>query len=161
MEQNTSYKKELHIKKNIHGPIERVFEAWTKSSMLAKWWGPKGFTNPICEIDPHKGGEIYIEMTGPDGVVYPMEGTVEWIDIPRSLIITTVALGKDDKVLIADLNTINFSEAHGETSIDLHVEVLRVDPTAMSSVEGMEQGWNESLDRLVEVMKNLGTNSLN
>ena len=32
---------------------------------LAEWWGPKGFINPVCEIDPRPGGAILIHMRRP------------------------------------------------------------------------------------------------
>ena len=33
------------------GPRDRVFRAWTDSLQVARWWGPKGFSNPVCELD--------------------------------------------------------------------------------------------------------------
>ena len=38
-------------------PRELVWKAWTDPEMLMKWWGPKGFTCPHCEIDLRVGGK--------------------------------------------------------------------------------------------------------
>jgi len=37
-------------------PRELVFKAWTDPQHLAKWWGPKGFTNTFHEFDASPGG---------------------------------------------------------------------------------------------------------
>jgi uncharacterized protein YndB with AHSA1/START domain len=37
-------------------PRELVFKAWTDPEHLAQWWGPHGFTNPVCEVDLRPGG---------------------------------------------------------------------------------------------------------
>lgn len=161
MQPSLTYKKDIHLKKVIRAPLERAFAAWVEPTMLAKWWGPKDFENPVCEIDAQKGGDIYIEMEGPDGTIYPMSGTIEWIDAPKTLLFTTNALDDNGRIMLTDLNTVNFTDINGETTIDIHVEVLKVIKEGLKHVEGMESGWRQSLDRLEEVMKNLGTNSLN
>jgi hypothetical protein len=46
---------------------------WTDPSHLAQWWGPHGFTNPVCEMDVRPGGALRIVMRAPDGTDYPMK----------------------------------------------------------------------------------------
>ncbi|MGA2539857.1 MAG: SRPBCC domain-containing protein, partial [Terracidiphilus sp.] len=64
----------LEISRLFNAPRELVYAAWTDPKQLAQWWGPKGFTNPRCEVDVRPGGKIHIDMRAPDGVVYPMAG---------------------------------------------------------------------------------------
>ena len=66
---------ELTLVRVYAAPREKVFKAWVDCELAAKWWGPRGFTNPVCELDPRPGGAIRIDMRGPDGTVYPMGGT--------------------------------------------------------------------------------------
>ncbi len=72
-----------------------VFKAWTETKHMAQWWGPKGFTNPVCEMDVRAGGAIRIHMRAPDGVVYPMTGVFQEIVVPERLVFVSSAL--DDK----------------------------------------------------------------
>ena len=37
-------------------PRELVFKAWTEPERMAQWWGPHGFTAPVCELDVRPGG---------------------------------------------------------------------------------------------------------
>ena len=57
----------------IDAPPERVFAAFTDPARLARWWGPKGFTNTFHEFDPRPGGAWRFVMHGPDGTDYPNE----------------------------------------------------------------------------------------
>lgn len=48
-------------------PRDLVFRAWTGPEHLAKWWGPRGFTNTIHEFDLRPGGVWRFVMHGPEG----------------------------------------------------------------------------------------------
>ena len=71
--------REILITRTFDAPRELVFRAWTESSLLARWWGPRGFTNPVCEWDARPGGKIYIVMRAPHGAEFPMGGEVREI----------------------------------------------------------------------------------
>jgi len=55
-------------------PPTLVWKAWTDPKMMAQWFGPRDFTNPVCELDVRVGGSLRIVMRGPDGNDYPMKG---------------------------------------------------------------------------------------
>src|SRR3979490_556472 len=73
---------DVSLTRRIAASPEFVFRAWIDAKHLAEWWGPKGFTNPVCEADPRVGGAIRIHMRSPDGTVYPMTGRFVEIDRP-------------------------------------------------------------------------------
>ncbi len=58
----------------------------TEPARQQRWWGPKNFTNPVCEIDVRPGGAIRIDMRAPDGITYPMSGVFQEIDRPRRMV---------------------------------------------------------------------------
>ena len=41
---------ELTLTRVFSAPRDLVWKAWTDPAMLAKWWGPQGFTNPISIV---------------------------------------------------------------------------------------------------------------
>src|SRR5436309_7085220 len=67
--------RELTITRVFDAPRALVFKMWTEPAHMAQWWGPHGFTNPVCEMDVRAGGRLRIVMRAPDGVEYPMSGT--------------------------------------------------------------------------------------
>jgi len=125
---------------------ERVFEAWTDPAQLAQWWGPKGFTNPVCDVDPRPGGGIFIHMRGPDGTVYPMTGRFEEVVRPERLIFTTAPLNEQGRPLFRVLNRVTFAEP--DTTLVLQTHAFDLAPEADPYLDGMPQGWSQSLERL-------------
>ena len=65
----TLAEREVTITRVFDAPRATVFRAWTDADRLARWWGPKGFTNSVCEIDARVGGAIRIHMRSPDDCV--------------------------------------------------------------------------------------------
>jgi uncharacterized protein YndB with AHSA1/START domain len=131
-------------------PREVVFRAWTDPERLKRWWGPKGFTNPVCEVDARPGGAIRIHMRAPDGVVYPMTGVFREIVEPEKLVFVSSALDGDGEPLFEILNAVTFAEEGRKTRLTLHARVSKVMAEAARHLAGMEEGWALSLDRLAE-----------
>ena len=46
---------ELVLTRIFDAPRELVFKAWTDPEIVAQWWGPHRFTNPVCELDVRPG----------------------------------------------------------------------------------------------------------
>nr|HEV7954710.1 SRPBCC domain-containing protein [Candidatus Acidoferrales bacterium] len=115
---------------------------------VAQWWGPTGFTTPVCELDVRPGGAILIHMRAPDGTIYPMSGIYNEIVPPERLVFTATPLDKDGKVMFENLNTVIFSERDGKTTVMLRVEVVKSSAAAEQHLAGMEMGWKLTLDRL-------------
>jgi uncharacterized protein YndB with AHSA1/START domain len=83
--------REIVFKHVFNAPRDLVFIAWTDPKHMAQWWGPKGFANPVCELDIRPNGAIFIHMRGPDGIVYPMKGIFHEIVEPERLVFTSTA----------------------------------------------------------------------
>lgn len=142
---------ELVITRIIDAPRETVFKAWTDPKQVAQWWGPHGFTNPVCELDVRHGGAIRIDMRGPEGTVYPMTGVYQEIVEPKRVVFTSAALGKEGNPLFEVLNAVTFAEQSGKTTLTLQARVVKATADA-PYLEGMEAGWTQSLERLEEYL---------
>jgi len=143
-----SQNKELTLTRIFDAPLDMVYKAWTARDQLAIWWGPKGFTNPVCEIDLRTGGEIRIHMKAPDGTVYPMNGRFMEIEANKRLVFMSAALDANDQPLFEIKNEVIFESEGNKTKITLHFTVSNVRPEAAPYLAGMEMGWNMSLDKL-------------
>jgi uncharacterized protein YndB with AHSA1/START domain len=135
--------------RTFDAPRELVFRAWTDPEHVQRWWGPHGFTNPRCEWDARPGGTIHIDMTGPDGAVYPMTGRFQEVEPPQRLVFTSAALDDAGKAMFEVRNTVTFHEQGGKTMIRLEAVVIGVTaPVAGAYLRGMNEGWSQALDRL-------------
>jgi len=146
---NPSVPREITLIRLIDAPRERVFKAWTDAKQLAQWWGPNHFTNPVCEVGARPGGAIRIDMQGPDGIVYPMDGVFQEVVSPERLVFTSRAFdAKSNKTLIEALNTVTFTDEGGKTKLTVVARVIELAPEFAAAAAGMEEGWSQSLERL-------------
>lgn len=129
-------------------PRKEVFNAWIDARRLARWWGPRGFTNPVCALDARPGGAIRIHMQGPDGDIHPMTGLFREIARSRRLVFTGSALDRRGNPLLETLNTVTFEGHGGKTTVAVEARVLGAAAKAAPYLNGLERGWAESLDRL-------------
>ena len=156
---------EMMLSRTFDAPRELVFEAWTRPEHMSQWWGPAGFTNPVCELDVRPGGVIRIEMHGPDGDIFPMSGVFDEVVAPSRLVFTsaphetpaTVSSGKRESVKNCPLTsqwirtTVTFVAQAEKTVLTVRAELLTATPEESSAcLDGMKAGWNGSLERLVE-----------
>jgi len=146
----TNEERELVLTRVFDAPRELVFKAWTDPKQVAQWWGPHGFTNPVCDLDVRPGGAIRIHMRGPDGTVYPMTGVYNEVVEPERLVFTSAALDVDGNPMFEVLTTVTFAEQGGKTKQIMRARVINTTAQAAPYIAGMEQGWTQSLERLAE-----------
>lgn len=58
-------KEDLVVTRIIDAPVELVWKAWTEPEHVMKWWGPKYYTCPSCQIDLREGGKYIFCMRAP------------------------------------------------------------------------------------------------
>jgi uncharacterized protein YndB with AHSA1/START domain len=154
MAKQSEYIKELTLTRVFDAPRERVWQAWTDAKLVAQWWGPDGFTNPVCEVDARVGGTILIHMSG-FGMLAPMKGVFKEVVKPERLVFTNNAFFEVPPVtpIIEGIPTVTFEDLGGKTRVTVHNGILKASPTATQALEGMEPGWNQQLDKLVAFLK--------
>ena len=144
--------REVTISRLIAAPRDLVFKAWTDPAHLARWWGPRGFSNPVCEVDARVGGELRIVMRGPDGTDYPMRGVFREVVAPERLVFANFPVDADDRPLLDGLTTVTFADEGGKGGMKTRLTVVMratgLAPVAARMLEGMEAGWTQSIDRL-------------
>ncbi len=131
------------ITRTFDSPRELVFKAWTDPKHVTQWWGPHGFTNPVCELDVRPGGAIRIHMRGPDGTVYPMTGTFHEVVEPERLVFAIRDRPTDRYELVTVLLT-----DLGDGRTEMHFE-QRGDHTP-EQYEHTKEGWAGFFARIDE-----------
>jgi uncharacterized protein YndB with AHSA1/START domain len=140
--------KEVRFTRVFDAPRELVFKVWTEPKHLALWWGPHGYTNPVCEVDVRPGGAIRIDMRGPDGTVYVMTGVYQEVVRPERLVYTISVLDEEGAPLFELPTTLTFAENGGKTTLTLHAKVVKATAKAAPMIAGMGEGWSQMLERL-------------
>jgi uncharacterized protein YndB with AHSA1/START domain len=158
--------RELTITRIFNASREQVFRAWTDPKLVAKWWGPRGDTNPVCELDVRPGGSIHIIMlAGKDlgdleGQKWPMKGTFNEVIPPKRIVYTSWAIEDvSGNPQLESKVTVMFEELEGRTRMTLHVVVTKAGPGTEGPLSGMKIGWNQSIDKLGEMLEKSGINT--
>jgi uncharacterized protein YndB with AHSA1/START domain len=144
--------RELTIVRIFDAPRALVFRAWTDPKMMAKWWAPKHFTNPVCEVDMRIGGALRIVMRGPDGSEHPMKGVFTEVVKNERIVFTNIAVDAAGNHLLEGKTVVTFEDIGGKTKMTLHTRAAGKVPQAAFMLGGMEQGWTESIDKLEELL---------
>jgi len=62
---DTTKNKDIVITRIFDAPVETVWKAWTEPEQVMRWWGPKFYTSPYCNIDFRVGGNYVFGMRAP------------------------------------------------------------------------------------------------
>lgn len=54
------------VSRILEAPADEVWDAWSDPEKVKKWWGPEGFTSPMCRMDFREGGTTLVSMKSPD-----------------------------------------------------------------------------------------------
>jgi uncharacterized protein YndB with AHSA1/START domain len=140
------------ITRVFDAPRALVWRAWTEPSMLAQWFGPRGFTSSVPELDLRVGGALRIVMHGPDGKDYPMKGVFREIVPPARLVFGNIATDNDGNHLLEGETVVTLSEQGGKTTLTVMSHMVGLVPIAPQMLAGMEAGWTQSIDKLAELV---------
>jgi uncharacterized protein YndB with AHSA1/START domain len=145
------------ITRVFDAPRESVWKAWTECERLVRWWGPKGFTTPLCKIDFRPGGVFHNCMRSPEGRDYCGKGVYHEIVEPERIVCTDSFADAEGNVVPATyygmsadyplemLVTVTLEEIEGKTRLTLQHALGSV---PASERDMCQQGWSESLDKL-------------
>ena len=132
----------------LDAPRERVFECWTQAAHLAHWFGPQGFSIHSCETDPRPGGVFRLCMRSPEGVDYWVHGAYREVVAPERLVVHCCADDAKGVKRLDEVIIVTFASEGGRTRLTLHATAAGSGDVAGRMLEGMEQGWSETLERL-------------
>ncbi|MGH7740252.1 MAG: SRPBCC family protein [bacterium] len=159
--ENRVHSKDLVLKRSVRAPRDLVFEVFTQAEHLAKWWAPKPFTVPKCQVDLRPGGLWRYTFRAPDGREHDCEALYREVDPPSRLVMESSVPDPSGKPFFKIRQTVELETRGDETDLTLSVKVLQANPGSEPMLGGMEQGTNMTLDNLKEYLAGLKGTSKN
>src|SRR4051794_33457269 len=110
---------EIVMTRTLDAPRRLVWEAYTRPEHLAQWWGPRGHSMPVCEMDLRPGGTWRYVSRDQDGNEYGFHG--EWREVvpPERVTWTFEFDGAPGHVSV---ETATFEEHGGRTTITVRAD---------------------------------------
>ena len=144
--------REIVMERVFDAPRELVFKAYTDPNLIPKWWGPRKYTTTVDKMDVRVGGAWRFIQRDADGHEYAFNGVYREIAPPERLSYTFEFEGMPGHVLV---ETVTFEERDGKTKVIVTSLFASVEDRDGMLHSGMEQGANESQDRLAELLETL------
>jgi uncharacterized protein YndB with AHSA1/START domain len=139
---------DLTLTRTLDAPRSLVFEAFAKEEHLLKWFGPRSYPVTSWSHDFRAGGSFEYVMEGPGGIQAP--GSGEYTEIVEGeRIVARSRIVNDGEVIFEVSQVYSFADAPGGGT-DFTLESYVLLNKDFPGLAGMEQGWQETLDRLVE-----------
>jgi uncharacterized protein YndB with AHSA1/START domain len=148
-EVTTPTDREIKIVREFDAPRDRVFAAMTDPDLIPEWFGPRGTTTIVDEMDVRTGGRWRFLTRGPDGSESAFRGAYREVTPPERIV-----------------QTFEWEPMAGHVSVETAVfedlgERTRITTTSIFHTteerdgmlgSGMEGGMNETYERLDELL---------
>jgi uncharacterized protein YndB with AHSA1/START domain len=137
----------LRLRRILPAPRVAAYRALSDPTVLARWWGPQGFTTPSVDFDPLIRRSYRIAMQPPDGELFHLSGEFREVDPPTHLAYTFCwePPDPDDRETLV---TVSLGE-RGERTEALLTQGEFVTEGRLAL---HKQGWTDSLGRLERLL---------
>ena len=157
---------DLRIERTLDAPRDLVWKAWTDPEHIKRWWAPRPYQTPECEIELRPGGKFYTLMTGPEG--FHEAGTACILEaVPGERIVWTSALSegyRPNEFPPEGCGAFPFTAIHtfedaggGKTRYTATVLHRNAADRDAHAAMGFQDGWGTCADQLGEVARELAT----
>jgi len=144
--------RELIFTRLLDAPRELVFKIWTDPAQLTHWYGPKGFTTSVYEMDVRPGGAWRLTMHGPDGRDYKNRLVFVEVRKPERLVYKHEPEEGSEPVTFE--TTVTFEDEQGKTKLTLRMLFpTREEREFVVKKHGAIEGCRQMFDKLTEYLQ--------
>ena len=154
----------MTITRVFDAPRELVWRAWTDPKYVMQWWGPKGFTSPVCTMDFRVGGKFLCCMRTPDGQDFWNAGEYHEIVLHEKIVssmffsdskgnkVEPEHYGIEHESIEGAYDVVTFEDlGNGQTKLTFIGNETMEEATKSGQVEG----WSQILDKIADIVAEL------
>jgi len=150
-ERTTAYTdgQELVFERVFDAPRDLVWKVLTDPERVTNWWGPRGYTTTVEEMDVRPGGRWRWINHTTGGEDAPFKGEYLEVTPPERLVQTEIfdVPGFNDR---AAINTMVLEDLGGRTRLRVRSRFPSIEDLQGALAQGMIGGALETYDRLAE-----------
>jgi uncharacterized protein YndB with AHSA1/START domain len=140
--------REIVVTRLFDAPRRMIYDAWTKPELLKRWFGPRGWSLAVCEIDLKVGGKWRFVLSGPDGKEMGMGGVYREHASPEGDVHTESFDDYPGESLVTGVLT----EHNGKTTMTATILYPSREVRDAVIKSGIEHGAAETYDKLAEML---------
>jgi uncharacterized protein YndB with AHSA1/START domain len=141
--------REIVSERVFDAPRDRVFAAYTDPELSPQWWGPRGTTTIVDQMDVRPGGAWRFVNRDSDGSETGFRGTYREVTPPERIVQTFEWEGMPGHVLV---ETATFEDLGGRTKVTATSLFHTSEERDGMLASGMERGLTETHDCLAELL---------
>jgi uncharacterized protein YndB with AHSA1/START domain len=144
------------IERTFDAAVDLIWQMWTDPEHFKNWYGPKGFTVPVADMDMRVGGTRLICMASPDGSM-KMWTTGEYTEIVANKRLVYTESPADENGNVVSPSAMGMPDGYPATT---EVTVLLVDlggrtkmvmtHSGVPADSGAGGGWEQAFDKLAD-----------
>lgn len=156
---------EVLLTREFHAPRELVFKVWTEAEHFGKWWGPKGFSLEIHEMDARPGGKFLGCQKSPDGMSMWGKFVYQEVISPEKLVFIQSFSDEQGNTIRAPfnpnwpleiINILTFTEENGKTTVTFSGGPVNASEEEAAAFEAMKpmvkQGFSGTFEQLEQYL---------
>jgi uncharacterized protein YndB with AHSA1/START domain len=141
---------EIKLVRIYDAPVKTVWDAFTETKHVEKWWGPRGFTLTTHSKDLKTGGHWNYTMHGPDGKDWPNKTTYLEVEMYSRMVYDH---GANDTQPPLFRVTANFVDLKGKTKLELSFKFATAEAAEETGKFIKKAGGESTWDRLAEYLE--------
>jgi len=144
------------IERIFDAPVGLVWQMWTDPEHFKMWYGPKGFTVPVADMDLRVGGKRLVCMLSPDGSM-TMWTVGEYKEIVQNERLVYTESPADENGNVVSPSAMGMPDGYPATT---EVTVLLEDLDGRTKMvmthagvpagSGASSGWEQAFDKLAD-----------
>ena len=149
------------IERIVNAPVELVWQLWTESEHFKRWYGPKGASVPVADMDVRVGGKrlVCMAMRTPNGDMQ-MWFTGEYLEvIPHQRLVYTESMADEQGHVIAP-SAMGMPDDHPErTQVTVVLENLdgrtkmTMTHAGVPANSGGAGGWEQAFAKMTDYIE--------
>jgi uncharacterized protein YndB with AHSA1/START domain len=144
--------REIRIVREFDAPRDRVFAVFTDPALIPEWWGPRGTTTVVDEMEVRAGGRWRFVCRNQDGSEDGFRGVYREITEPERIVQTFEWEGMPGHVSV---ETAEFEDLGERTRVTTTTVFHTPEERDGMLQSGMEGGMQETYARLDELLARL------
>ena len=146
--------REIHIERVFDAPRDQVFSVFTDPELIPEWWGPRGTTTVVDEMDVRTGGRWRFIMRNTDGSESAFRGAYREVAPPERIVQT---FEWEPMAGHVSVETATFEDLGDRTKVVTTSIFHTTEERDGMLQSGMEGGLNETYARFDELLARLAT----
>ena len=142
----------LVITRTFDAPRELLFRAYTDPELLVQWLGPRDHTMTVDRLENRDGGTWRFVHRNAEGHEFGFHGVFHGDPTIDGIVRTFEFEGVPGHI---SLETLTLEDRNGKTLVHTNVAFQSIEDRDGMLQSGMEGGFNESMDRLEELLGTL------